>query len=138
MCKCNMKKFHENEGHYRKKLIQFHCRGKEKHLLLVCFWKKHPYSSSLQDHMEKECRCSSVDADKYCDFCSWISYLLNFKTYKVCTEHIPKILSKDIITTGQNYKKVKCELLLRFNKNTHSFKVFLDNPHDPPIPKIVD
>lgn len=62
MCECHMKKFHQEREEYVKKLIHFHCNCKEKHFLLVCFCDKHPYSSELQDHMEKECKCASVSS----------------------------------------------------------------------------
>ena len=37
-----------------------------------------------------------------------------------------------------NYKKLKCEPFFRYNNNSHSIKVFLDNPCEPIIPKIGD
>lgn len=136
--KCYIKTCHEEREEYVTKLSHFHCKCKEKHLLLICFYENHPYSSDMLDLVEKECKCSSVSSIDYCDFCGWVSWLLNLKTYKVCLKRIPQSLKDGIINTHQYYEKLKCAPFLRYNNNTHSFKVFLDNLQEPIIPKVVD
>ena len=94
-------KFHGEREEYVKKLSHFPCKCKEKHLLLVCFCENHPYVFNMLDHMEKECKCSSVSSKDFCDFCGWVSWLLNFKTYEVCVKRIPQSLKDVIINTCQ-------------------------------------
>ena len=124
MCKCYMKKYHVEKQEYVEKFIHFHCKCKEKHLLLVCFCDNHPYSSDMEDHIEKECTCSSVLPKDFCDFWGWISYLLNFKVYNVCVKRVPESLKDNIINTYQYYKNLRCEPFFSFDNNTNSFKFF--------------
>ena len=99
ICRCYKEKFHEVKEEYVKKLIHFHCKCKEKHLLLVCLCDEQPYGSNLPEHAEKECKCASAPAKDFCDFCRWVSDLLNFKVYKICVKCIPKSLKDNTITT---------------------------------------
>ena len=138
MWKCYMKIFHEEKQVCKKNFIHFQFKHKEKDLLLVCFYKNHPYGSDLQDYMEKECNCASIPSKDFCDFCEWVSYPLIFHVYKVCIKRIPKSLKDNVINTHQYYKNLKCEPFFRFNNNSNSFKVLLDNPQGLIIPKIVD
>ena len=133
-----MKKFHDEKEEYVKKIIHFHCKCKEKHLLLVCLCDKRPYSSDLQYHMEKECNCAFISGKGFCNFCRWVSYLLNFEAYKVCAKRMPKCLKDNVTNTHKYFQKLKSEPFFRFENNSNSFTVFSDNPQELALPKIVD
>ena len=54
MCSCCVEKFHSEGNEYMKKLTHFHCKCKEKHLLYVLLYNKHPYGSGFIPQMEKK------------------------------------------------------------------------------------
>ena len=109
MCSCYVQKFHSERNDYVKKLIHFHFKCEEKHLLYVLFCEKHPHGSLPTPEIEKECTCGTASANDVCDFCVQIQikYLLNFRCYKLCLERIPTSIQDELITTPQYFKVMK-------------------------------
>lgn len=83
MCPCFMRKFHQEDNEYVKKIIHFHCRCKDKHLYFVLFCKDHPFGAHFSSTMEeKKCMCATGLSHKLRQFCLNVRYLLNFKCFK--------------------------------------------------------
>ena len=131
MCKCYFDKFNSE---YVKKLINFHCKCKDDHLIYVLFCKEHPYGSSPVPGMKENCECATAFANDICDFCIQVKHLLNFKCYKFCLERIPVSIQDKLIIASQYFKTIKgCEPFFYFNEDTSMVFLSLDNPLEPKI-----
>ena len=69
MCICCLDKFNSEGNKYVKKLIHFHCKCADDHLLYILFRKEHPYGSPSVPGMQNECKCATAFANDICDFC---------------------------------------------------------------------
>ena len=77
MYECHKQKF-QSEGHkYVKKIIHFHCKCKDTHIL---FCKDYPFGADVSSNMEerKSSRASCL-SHEVCQFCCNVRYLLHFK-----------------------------------------------------------
>ena len=120
MCKCKVDKFKSEGNKYMKKLINFKCKCKDDHVLLILFCENHPYVY-IQVLEERKCLCTSVSANNICNFCIHVKYLLNFKCYKLCLKRIPVNIQDKFITTCEYFKTMK---------GSDPFFILIGNKHD--------
>ena len=107
MCTCYVEKFHAEDNEYVKRLVHFHCKWRDKHILYVLFYDKHPYGAPPIPQMEKSCMCATSVAQDVLAFCDQVEHLLNFRAYKLCMKRIPTSILDQIQTTGQYFKVLK-------------------------------
>ena len=99
MCRCYKEKFQAKGYEYKKKIIHFHCKCKDRHSYYVLFCNEHPYGADFGDSVaqdEKKCDCKSGLSHKVCGFCFSVKYLLNFKSFKICVEELPDTFAEKI------------------------------------------
>ena len=129
MCISYLDKFNSEGNEYVKRLIHFHCKCADDHLLYVLFCKEHPYGSPSVPGMQNECKCATTFANDICDFCIQVKYLLNFKCYKLCLERISVSILDELVTAPQYFKVMKsCEPFFYFNEETNMIFLSLYNP----------
>ena len=104
MCLCYKKEFQTAGNTYIKKLIHFHCKYKEKHLIYVLFCKDHTFGVTFEASHE------------VCSFCLTVRYLLNFKCFKIFMENVPDIFLDKVVSIDQCFKKIKFEPFFHHRK----------------------
>ena len=111
MCGCYKEKFNSEGNDYIKKEVHFLCHCKDKHRMYVLFWKDHPYESNFNYQMiERKCLCANGLSDEVCQFCFHVTYLLNFKCFRICMGNILLSFENELVTICQYFKSMKeCE-----------------------------
>ena len=108
MCGCYKEKFNSEGNDYIKKEVHFLCHCKDKHRMYVLFWKDHPYESNFNYQMiERKCLCANGLSDEVCQFCFNVTYLLNFKCFRICMGNILLSFENELVTICQYFKSMK-------------------------------
>ena len=118
MCLCYKKEFQAAGNTYIKKLIHFHCKYKEKHLIYVLFCKDHPFGVTYEASIDEKvsCKCKSGLSHEVCSFCLTVRYLLSFKCFKIFIENVPDIFLDKVVSINQCFKNIKCEPFFHHRK----------------------
>ena len=95
---CYVEVFHQEGNAYIKKLCHFYCHCKEEHVYYVHTCTCHPLVHRRMQGMHEKCSCKFLGPYEVCNFCVQVTYLLNFRAYKICMKKRPKNVRKNLVS----------------------------------------
>ena len=141
MCRCYKEEFQAKGHKYKKKIIHFHCKYKDRHSYYVLFCNEHPYGADFGDSVaqdEKKCDCKSGLSHEVYGFPFSVRYLLNFKSFNICVEELPGTFAEKIFPLDHYFRNMNCDPFFFLSEKTKLIEVNLDNLNEGPIPAKTD